>query len=86
MATADLSMDELHGGCVMKVRMPRSYSLRMKLGLWLIGLAGRVIHMPTEIEIVRKDGDGYQNASLSSGSKPQSSHPYTHKPKPVPKP
>lgn len=48
-------MDELHGRCVMKIRMPRTYSVRVKMGLWLIGLAGRVIHMPTEIEIVRRD-------------------------------
>lgn len=42
-------------GLTLRLLLPNDLSVRMKLGAWLIGLAGRVMHMPCEIEVVPTD-------------------------------
>lgn len=54
-ATITTSMSEVVSGLTLKVRMPREMTLRLRLGAWLIGLAGRVINVPVEVEM-RDDG------------------------------
>lgn len=48
---ANLTTKDVTGGLVMRVRIARSFSIRIKLACWLIGLAGRVIDVPCEIEL-----------------------------------
>ncbi len=42
--TADMTLTD---------RIPRSFTLRTRIACWLIGLAGRVIDVPCEVEMVR---------------------------------
>lgn len=51
---ARLNSKDLTRGLTIKLKMPRTFSLRMKIGSWLVGLAGRIMHMPCEVEIARK--------------------------------
>ena len=53
-STIKVPMRDVTQGITLKLKMPRTLSLRMKIGAWLIGLAGRIMHMPCEVDIVRK--------------------------------
>ena len=78
MATiATLGTKDIHGGLQLHVRVSRSYTFRMKVAIWLIRIAGRVMDMPCEIDMVSR------NAGREV-IKP--SVPTTDKPKPTPKP
>ena len=39
----------------MHVRVARSFTIRTRLALWMIGLAGRIMDVPTEIEFGKID-------------------------------
>lgn len=49
---AKLRTKDITSGLTLRLLLPNDLSVRMKLGAWLIGLAGRVMHMPCEVEIV----------------------------------
>lgn len=51
-----LSTKEVMQGLTLTLRMPRSFAIRTRIACWLIGLAGRVINVPCEIEI-RREGE-----------------------------
>ena len=51
-----LSANDLMDGLTLRVRIARSFTIRTRLACWLIGLAGRVINVPCEID-VRTDVD-----------------------------
>lgn len=53
---AKLTTKDLNGGLVLSVTLSRAYTIRMKLGCWLIGIAGRVMDMPCEIEVASREG------------------------------
>ena len=56
MATiATLTTKDIHNGMSLHVRVSRSYTIRTKVAMWLIGMAGRVMDMPCEIEIKRDE-------------------------------
>lgn len=48
---AELSTKDVMAGQVLHIRIARSFTLRTRLACWLIGLAGRVIDVPCEIEM-----------------------------------
>lgn len=52
--TVSIPMREAMSGLTLKVRLPRSFTLRLKIGAWLIGLAGRIISVPVEISLDRE--------------------------------
>lgn len=47
----DLTTKDVTQGLTITVRIPRSFTLRTKVACWLIGLAGRVIDVPCEVEM-----------------------------------
>ena len=50
-ASLNLSTKDVMQGLTLTVRMPRSFTLRTKVACWLIGLAGRVMDVPCEVEM-----------------------------------
>ncbi|MFE3839400.1 hypothetical protein [Pseudogemmobacter sonorensis] len=70
-----ISTREIMTGMVLHLRMPRSFTIRTKLACWLIGLAGRIMTVPCEIEmrddalrtgdVVRDRFDGKQMVVLA---------------------
>lgn len=51
----DMAAKDVMRGVTLTVRMPRSFTIRTRIACWLIGLAGRVMDVPCEIEM--RDGD-----------------------------
>lgn len=49
--TVQVAAKDLMTGLTLRVRIPRSFSVRTKVACWLIGLAGRVLTVPCEIEL-----------------------------------
>lgn len=49
----NLSTKDVMQGLTLTVRMSRSFTIRTKLACWLLGLAGRVMDVPCEVEFVR---------------------------------
>lgn len=47
----DLATKDVMQDMTLTVRIPRSFTLRTKLACWLIGLAGRVVDVPCEVEM-----------------------------------
>lgn len=50
-----LSTKDVMQGMSLSIRIPRSFTLRTRIACWLIGLAGRVIDVPCEIEMRSDD-------------------------------
>lgn len=50
-AKLTLTTKELMQGMQITVRLSRSFTIRTRIACWLIGLAGRVINVPCEIEM-----------------------------------
>ncbi|SEB67643.1 hypothetical protein [Rhodobacter sp. 24-YEA-8] len=46
-----LSTKEVMQGITLSVRMPRSFTIRTRIACWLLGLAGRVMDVPCEVEM-----------------------------------
>lgn len=57
----DLSTKDVMQHMTLRVRMPRSFTTRTRIACWLIGMAGRVMDVPCEIEM-RED-----SASVDDG-------------------
>lgn len=51
-----ISTGDVMKGMTLTVRMPRIFTFRTRIACWLLGLAGRVISVPCEIEM-RDDGE-----------------------------
>ena len=50
--TVKITSADITRGMTIKLKVARDFSLRIKLGAWLIGVAGRVMNIPCEIEMV----------------------------------
>ena len=61
--TLTLDMKDVMRGLTLQLRMPRSFSIRTRIACWLIGLAGRLITVPVDIEMrddILRTGDVVQ--------------------------
>lgn len=52
---ATLKTKDVMSGMSLRVTLSRGFTIRTRIACWLIGLAGRVIDVPAEIEM-REDG------------------------------
>ena len=52
---ASLTTRDITGGLSLHVRVARSFTIRTRLALWMIGLAGRIMDVPTEVEFGKMD-------------------------------
>lgn len=51
MNVATLTTKDITDGLVLSVRVSRMFGIRMRIAMWLIGIAGRIIDVPAEIEL-----------------------------------
>ena len=51
MNVATLTTKDITGGLVLHVRVSRMFGIRMRIAIWLIGIAARIIDLPVEIEL-----------------------------------
>src|SRR5690606_2203774 len=49
-----LTTREVMKGMPLTVRLPRSFTLRTRIACWLLGLAGRVMDVPCDVEMARR--------------------------------
>lgn len=46
-----ITAKDVANGLSLRVRVPRSFTIRSRLACWLIGLAGRVIDVPCKLDL-----------------------------------